>query len=140
MLIVQNALGIYLNLYVVLPTPNGNPGVFPALFSSGWATAHVIVGILLFLGALGMSVIGWRTGNPRIRALTLTSLAAVVVAAYTGYHFVLEGNSAYSFLMEIGFLVAILSTVGTLEYLSRLDRAEDGKFPQDEPRASAAGQ
>ncbi|HEV2316542.1 MAG TPA: hypothetical protein VGV89_03080 [Thermoplasmata archaeon] len=138
MLVVQNALGIYVNLYVPLNDTNSYAGVFPTLFTNAWAAAHVVVGILLFLGALGMVLIGWRTGVRLIRALTLLSLGAIVVAAYSGYHFVLETNNAYSFLMEMGFLVAILSTVGMLQYLSGLDQTVAENIRGSGPGAASA--
>jgi hypothetical protein len=106
---LQNAAGIFLTLFVPVQDTSSYAGVFPAMFASAAGALHVIFGILLFLGG-GIMILHARTmTDRRLFGLTLVAMAALIVASYSGYHFVLSGEAGYSFAMEMAFLGIVLS-------------------------------
>jgi heme A synthase len=105
---VQFVLGIWVNLYSTFPSGNDAPS---AALTSGhpWLVAHVAVGILLFLGAIGIVAQAWRDPFRPMRGFALGGLVAVLVAGFSGYAFVLSGysNDAASFVMALGFVAIV---------------------------------
>ncbi|HEY6238405.1 MAG TPA: hypothetical protein VIZ68_04385, partial [Thermoplasmata archaeon] len=93
LLAVVNLAGTALNLYVTLPDPGGYNGVFPALFGSAAGVVHFLVAVGLFIALLGMIVSARRSGDSRFVWIGLVALAAFLVAAYSGYHFVYSGEA-----------------------------------------------
>ncbi|MCI4367591.1 MAG: hypothetical protein L3K08_07560 [Thermoplasmata archaeon] len=114
LLAIMNAVGIYLNLYVLISNSGGYVGVFPALFASSAGVLHFLVAAGLFVGLLVMLVRAQRLGDLRITWLCVAGLLSFLVAAYSGYHFVYDAESAYSFTMEMGFLGVVLCEGGIL--------------------------
>jgi hypothetical protein len=105
---LQNAAGIFLNLYVTVHDTSSDAGVFPAMFASVAGALHVILAIVLLVGGVTMILIARKLPDRRLFALTLFAIAALVVAAYSGYHFVVSGETGYSFAMEMAFLTMVL--------------------------------
>lgn len=117
-LLLQFVLGMYTNLFVTLPQvpePSGPSGFMShmgPMMSVGARhpvfLAHMIVGMLLALGAV-VTLVGALSSHQR-HAIILTSigLASVLIAGYGGLTFFMGGqhNSA-SFTMALGWLVAL---------------------------------
>lgn len=114
LLVVQNATGLLLNLYVSLPIPGSIAAVFvlaPLL------TIHIANAFALVAGGALLARYGWRTGAPRLRAASLGALISIVVALQEGFAFSFTQNNAFSFGMESGFLGA-MALCGTLLFLT----------------------
>jgi hypothetical protein len=106
-LILQAAMGIFLNLFVTLPLPANLGVVFPVIFSDPVLSSHFLVGVLLIALAAAAAVF---SRGPALRSTRYTAIALALIfagTAYAGYHFVGTQENSYSFLMEIGFLASI---------------------------------
>lgn len=108
LMVVQGALGIYVNLFGNLSAPSDPNAVFPIVFGSPVLAAHFLNAFAL-IGLTAFLLV--RSGDGQIPGLRMWSallLAAFVAAAYSGYHFTGTQENVYSFSMEMGFLVALV--------------------------------
>lgn len=107
---IQFALGVYLTLFVTLPSPIfGMYGMMALMFSPGAPVlmGHMLIGmvlgILAFLGVVGATL----TGDQLLVATTSASFASVVGAGIAGMEFLFSGDdNVFSYGMSIGFLLA----------------------------------
>jgi len=111
MLVVQVALGIYVNLYVTVPGADHGQG-FGQAIANGPAglTLHIVVGLLLILAALGFLVQAILARRPALIAAAVLGLLAMVGAGASGSAFTGSGNDSASMAM------ALLAAVGLLCY------------------------
>lgn len=118
LLLLQNALGIYLNLYVSLPE---GPDLTSLMALYAILAAHVVVGISL-LASTG--VLAYLAGRSHRRSLWIPALAVfgfTFLAFESGIEFVIGGqDDLFSFLMEVFFLGAVGSDVLVLSAATRL--------------------
>lgn len=117
LLLVQNVLGIYLNLYVPLP-PSNDLAILLASYSV--LAMHVAVGFLI-LGATGVVLfLAARTRRVVLWAPALGGLAFALLAFSSGVEFTIGGqDDLYSFIMEILFLGVVGADVLVLYAASR---------------------
>lgn len=119
LLAIQFVLGMFVNLFVTLPSPvfgmygmmqlMVNPGM-PAVM--GHLVGGMVLGGLAILTFAGSTV----TRNRLLIATTGGTLASVVGAGISGMEFLFSGqNNAFSYGMSVGFLLAF-----TLAFLSLL--------------------
>jgi hypothetical protein len=123
MLVVQFALGIYINLYVTVPGADHGHG-FGQAIANGPAglTLHIVLGLLLILAALGFLVQAILARQPALIAAAVLGLLAMIGAAASGSAFTGSGRDSASMAM------AGLAAVGLLCYgtsLFLLPRAAD---------------
>jgi hypothetical protein len=111
MLVVQLALGVYVNLYVTVPSADHGHG-FGQAIANGPAglTLHIVLGLLLILAALGFLVQAVQARRPALIAVAVLGLLAMVGAAASGSAFTGSGNDGASMAM------ALLAAVGLLCY------------------------
>ena len=111
MLVVQFALGIYVNLYVTVPSADHGHG-FGQAIANGPAglTLHIVLGLLLILAALGFLVQAILARRPALIAAAVLGLLAMVGAAASGSTFTGGGKDGASMAM------ALLAAVGLLCY------------------------
>lgn len=132
LLLVQNILGIYLNLFVALP-PSHDLGSLVASYAA--LAVHVLVGFLI-LGTGG--VVLYLSARSRRAALwvpALVALASAFLAFSTGVEFTVGGqDNLLSFVMEVAFLGVVAGDVLVL-YVAGGARAPDA--PDSVPRPSA---
>jgi hypothetical protein len=103
MLIVQFILGMIYNLYGTAPTSTKSIG----LFSSPDLALHVILGILLFIAAVGQLV---RAIGARHRLsiwLSAVGLLSILGAGIAGLGFTGSGASGASLGMSLAFATAL---------------------------------
>lgn len=104
MLLVQNVLGMGLNLYVALPSSFEYTQLFT---TAPLLTAHIVLAFLLLIGA-AFSVLRARTaGVPGVFGLSVLVLVFVLVAVQEGFGFVFTGNLAFSYGMDVAFVLAV---------------------------------
>jgi hypothetical protein len=111
MLVVQFALGIYVNLYVTVPSADHGHG-FGQAIANGPAglTLHIVLGLLLILAALGFLVQAILARRPALIAAAVLGLLAMIGAAASGSTFTGSGKDGASMAM------ALLAAAGLLCY------------------------
>jgi hypothetical protein len=111
MLVVQFALGIYVNLYVTVPSADHGHGLGQAIASGpAGITLHIVLGLLLILAALGFLVLAVLARRPSVIAAAALGLLAMIGAAASGSTFAGSGRDGASLAM------AALAAVGLLCY------------------------
>lgn len=113
-LLVQNLLGIYVNLFVVLPSDPAGAQVFTwnLVLAIHAGVAFLLMGLFAVL-----TVVTWRLDHTALLA-SAVGLASVVLASGAGFAFVYRGqDNASSFLMEFFFAVAVAAGI-VLVYLA----------------------
>jgi hypothetical protein len=111
MLVIQFALGIYVNLYATVPSADHGHG-FGQAIANGPAglTLHIVLGLLLILAALGFLVQAILARQPALIATAAVGLLAMIGAAASGSAFTSSGRDGASMAM------AALAAVGLLCY------------------------
>ncbi|MGI0129247.1 MAG: hypothetical protein ACREEC_03710 [Thermoplasmata archaeon] len=115
-LLLENVLGMGLNLYVTLPSTV----TFTRLFVyTPLLTAHIAIAFVLFGSAVYLLLLARRS---RIVGLPWRSAALVlslVLAIQEGFTFTFTQNNAFSYGMEIGFLGAVAFQASILFLLGK---------------------
>jgi len=121
---LQFFLGMWLNLFGNFPGGSGGLGATFTFTSDPVLIAHVVLGVLLGIGALGLLARSWSDPLRTLRWFALGGLVGVVFASATGSGFVNSGysNNVDSFLMAVGFAIALTAYYEGLVRL-RADRA-----------------
>lgn len=103
-LLLQNILGMGLNLYVALPSTV----TFTYLFvTTPLLTAHIILWFLLVIMA-GLLLVRVRSAEiPGLTWPAVLVLVFLIVAIQEGFAFVFTGDNAFSYGMEVGFVLAV---------------------------------
>ncbi len=123
LLLAQNLLGIYLNLYV--PLPQG-PDLLALMAEYAILAAHVAVGILLLVSTGAVLLLAGRTHRRSLWVPALAALLLTFLAFESGIEFVINGqDNRFSFLMELGFLGVVASDVLVLVQAARTHRPGD---------------
>jgi hypothetical protein len=111
MLVVQFALGVYVNLYVTVPRADHRHGLGQAIASGpAGLTLHIVLGLLLILAAFGFLMRAILARQPRLIAAAVLGLLAMIGAAGSGSTFASSGQDSASMAM------AALAAVGLLCY------------------------
>jgi hypothetical protein len=108
LLALQFLLGIWVNLFGTFPATNS---VLTAISYTGdpVLTAHYATAFILLLLAIILTVVSFRTGEPRrIGWLAVGGLLFILLAYESGIEFILSGfsNNTASFSMAVGFIGA----------------------------------
>jgi hypothetical protein len=111
LLVVQFALGMYVNLYVTVPGADHGHGFGQALTNGpAGLTVHIILGLLLILAALGFAVQAVLARQPALITAAVLGLLTMIGATASGSSFTGNGQNGASMTM------AVLSAVGLLCY------------------------
>jgi hypothetical protein len=122
--LVQFPIGMYVNLYVAVPRADHNGSVGTVL-SNGPATltVHVVTGLLLLLGAIGVTVLAARLRHPGAIIASAAGLVALAGAAGLGAGFTTGGGQpGDSMGMAVLTAVALLCYAAVV-YLQRPSRS-----------------
>jgi hypothetical protein len=103
MLIVQFILGMIYNLYGTAPTSTKSIG----LFSSPDLALHVVLGILLFLAAVGELVQAIGVRHALSVWMSAVGLLSILGAGFAGLGFTGSGANGASLGMSLAFAVAL---------------------------------
>jgi hypothetical protein len=105
MLVVQFALGIYVNLYVTVPSADHGHGFWQAIANGpAGLTVHIVLGLLLILATLGFLGQAILARKPALIAAAALGLLAMIGAAGSGSAFTSSGQDGVS--MAMGALAA----------------------------------
>ncbi len=118
LLLVQNLLGIYLNLFVPLPQSR-DLGALIASYSV--LAVHVAVGFLILGPAGAMVFLGVRARRAALWVPALGALGFAFLAFSSGVEFTVGGqDDVLSFVMELAFLGVVACDVLVLYVASRI--------------------
>ena len=122
-LLVQDALGIAVNLYVTVPARDHGGGVLAAAgraLANGPASlaVHAGLGLLLLLGSIALMVRAVVARSGFFVVTSVVSLLAVLGAAASGAAFVNSGGSGASLGMGLLTALALLCQIVNLFRLS----------------------
>lgn len=109
--ILQNLIGMALNLYVTVPT---SPTFAEVFLSIPVLSFHILNGFLVVALAAVLLVLVRRVAVAGVTGWAVVLLVGVVVALQEGFAFVFTQDNAYSYGMEVGFLVAVAASAGVL--------------------------
>lgn len=117
LLLIQNVLGIYLNLFVTLPPSHD----LAALIASYAVLAiHVIVGFLILGAAAVVLFLAARSRRTTLWVSALVSLVFAFLAFSSGVEFTVGGqDNVLSFVMELAFLGVVAFDVLVLYVATR---------------------
>ena len=140
LLLVQFLAGMFVNLYVGIAP--GHPGatespLVGAVLGVAWAIAtgvpalafHTALGLLLTAGSVALLALAVLAGARMLVATTLVGLLGVLGAGLNGIGFLNYGIDKATYLMSVGFSVAVAAYVATLFFagppvVRRLEGAE----------------
>lgn len=112
-MVLQFLTGTWLNLFTTFPGTQSSSvaGAFSAMMTSSMATVHLLVGVFLVVLAMAILAILIDSGETRLVVFPVVGLAFIVLSALSGTEFASSGfqDSAYSYLMAIGFITAFSS-------------------------------
>jgi hypothetical protein len=132
MLVVQFLLGMYVNLFVTIPT--NHPGARPPEYFSGvaqsvfWAITqsglvflilHAAFGLVIVVGAAVLLVQGIQSRTRSLIITTSIGAFGVLVAALNGGSFLNYNEDFSSMIMAAGLAVAMVSYVFGLYVTAR---------------------
>ena len=104
-LVVQSALGIYVNLYITVPSADQGQAVGQWVANGpAGLTLHIVLGLLLILAALGFLVQAILARQPAVIVAAVLGLLAMIGAAASGGTFTSGGQDGTS--MAMGALAA----------------------------------
>jgi hypothetical protein len=129
LLLVQFLAGMFVNLFVGIPTHPGTSGppIGGAVQGVAWAITsgapalafHTALGLLLFVGSVGLVVVAIVSGRRRaVVVTTALGLLGLLGAAVNGVAFLNYSMDRATYLMSVGFSVAVAAYVVTL-FLAR---------------------
>lgn len=115
LLVVQYAIGMYVNLFVTVPRADHGAGLGSAIANGPAALSlHAVLGTLLGLGALGVAIQAALVRRRGLVALSLIGLLAMVFASVAGVGFTSTGDDSASMAMSV------LGVIGLLCYAANL--------------------
>ena len=112
LVVLQYALGMYVNLYVQIPFGTGWGGMMGMGGMWGQPTLvwHMMNGWLVFLVTLLIAIISLLSGDTKVTLAAWVGLLSVALAGVGGMGFLMsDGANGFSFLMALGALGALLS-------------------------------
>jgi hypothetical protein len=142
LLLVQFLAGMFVNLYVgIAPSHPGATGapIVGAVLGVAWAIAtggpalafHTVLGLLLTAGSVALLALAILARRRALVAATSVGLLGVLGAGLNGVGFLNYGIDKATYLMSVGFSVAVAAYVATLLFsgVSMVRRLE-GPGPQ----------
>jgi hypothetical protein len=119
-LAVQFLLGMAVNLYVAFPEGVDAHQNFEFATHNFLAVAHMLWGTLLVIGSITFLVRSFKAQTTAWRTPAIMGLISILVAWGAGDAFVATQNDTWSYLMSVGFIVAILSYAWGIAQANRI--------------------
>jgi hypothetical protein len=108
-LLIQYALGMYVNLFISFPQNVTEGQLWEFAWSQKPLAAHILLAILILLGAIVALVRAVLYKHKKWIIANSIGLVGVLAAGASGAVFIPSQTNAYSYSMSLAFLVAILS-------------------------------
>ena len=146
-LVAQFGLGMWLNLYVTVPSSDQHAGIVQEITNGPLTlTVHALLGTFLIVAAIVLLIRAVRTRHTMAAGLTAAGLGAILGAFAAGELFVRNGKSSASLWMAVLTGIALLCYISVQALVSTahltIARAEDPPLPMPRrsyPRPRAAG-
>lgn len=108
-LVIQYLLGMFINLYVSFPQGKLGGQLWIFAWKQISIAAHIILGILLLIGAIVFIVRAVRQKDTTWIGASVAGYIAIQAAVLTGSIFIPTQSAIYSYVMSLCFLIAVLS-------------------------------
>jgi hypothetical protein len=109
LLVVEYAIGMYVNLYVAVPRADHSGGLGSAIANGPASLSlHAVLGLLLGLGALGAAAQSILVRRWSLVATSVIGLLAIILASVAGTGFTSTGDDSASMAMSVLTGVAML--------------------------------
>ena len=105
-LVVQYALGMYVNLYVAFPSSATTGQLWEFAWSQWPLASHIGLAILLLVGAILLCIRAILYKNRTWIIGSVIGLLGILAAGASGAIFIPSQMNAYSYSMSLAFLVA----------------------------------
>jgi hypothetical protein len=120
LVVIEYAIGMYVNLYVTVPGADHGGGLGEALANGPAALSlHATLGLLLGLGALGVATQAVLVRRWVLAVWSFVGLLAMIFASVAGTGFTSTGDDSASMAMSVLAGIAMLCYVANL-YLLRV--------------------
>jgi hypothetical protein len=125
LVVVEYAIGAYVNLYVTVPAADHGRGLSTAI-SNGPAplSVHAVVGLLLGVAAVGVLVQSIMARRWMVAGVSAVGLLALALASVAGTGFVRTGDTSASMAMSVLTGIALLCYAVNLYVLGPASRRE----------------
>jgi hypothetical protein len=108
-LTLQFLIGMYVTFFVSFPEDAQREELWKFAMRQPFIALHILLGLLLLLGTIALLVRGIVLKNAAwIKSATI-ALLATIGAIVAGIVVVPSQNDLYSFLMAVGFIIALLA-------------------------------
>jgi putative membrane protein len=117
LVVLQYALGMYVNLYVQIPFGTGWGGMMGmgGMWGQPALVWHMMNGWLVFLVTLLIAIFSLLSGDTKVTLAAWAGLLSVAMAGVGGMGFLMSGGAnGFSLLMALGALGALLSLSAAL--------------------------
>jgi hypothetical protein len=109
MLVVEYLIGMYVNLFVQFPNDASTEQLWHFAWRQPFLVAHIILSVLLFVGSVVLLIRAIRYRSILWRTPSILGLLGVFLATLGGELFTSTQTDAYSYIMSIGFILALCS-------------------------------
>jgi hypothetical protein len=105
-LIVQYALGMYVNLFVAFPDGIQGGGAWEFSWRQPALATHIVLGILLLIGSIVFLIRVLVSKSATWKYPAIGGLVGILLAGFAGATFIPSQTDAYSYIMSLAFLIA----------------------------------
>lgn len=107
-LLLEFLLGIYTAIFLTFPENASKSDLWKFASRDMVLNLHMIIGIIIAFGAISYFIRAIINKEPNHIYSSLVASLGVCLATYGGFMFVPLQNEVYSFIMSIGFVIAII--------------------------------
>jgi len=108
-LILQYAVGMYVNLFVPFPEGQTEDQLWEFAWSQPALALHIIFAFLILFGAIMLCIRAARAREKKWIVASGVGLLAIFAAGGSGASFIPSQNDLYSYSMALAFLIALLA-------------------------------
>jgi hypothetical protein len=130
LLVIEYAIGMYVNLYAAVPGSDHGGGLGSAIAGGPVSLSlHATLGLLLGLGALGVAAQAILIRRLALVAASVVGLVAMIFASVAGTGFTSTGDTSASMVMAVLTGIALLCYAANLYLLRAPAPAEQAARP-----------
>ncbi len=129
LVVAEFLLGTWTNLYDQF-LPSSLRSVFDQPYLSNDRALALHVALAVLLGVVAVALLAWAglRHRPRVAMAAFGGLLGVAIATLGGYQFIATPDPIYSFLMALGFLIALGAYMRAMTVLLRGPRPGMGPW------------
>ena len=108
-LAIQYVLGMTVNLFSNFPKTISAGKLWEYAWSQFYIAGHIVIGILLLIGAIVFVIRSVIAKDVKWIIFSVVGLLAIIIAGSSGAIFITAQTDIYSYVMSLGFIVAVAS-------------------------------